>query len=199
MHLFLYVFYTCMLCALAPPVLRYTHRALFIRPTRTIMTSSLQDFAKAGLTAIYTADAEHFDAAFNAFVSPNAEIHINEQKLSRDDFRARVRKNEMTQSVHVEFPNAIEVPRKQEEGAAAGPEEGLVGMFYKVTRALKIRVRVSPMQNIEEVTLQARIEQDPSVQADEAGDQRRLTFMWATAINFRPPINFNPAAHAVHT
>ncbi|TFY63942.1 hypothetical protein EVG20_g6116 [Dentipellis fragilis] len=88
------------------------------------MGLSLRDFTQQGLTSIYTAsEPEDIERAFDAFVSPNAEIHVNDKQISREDFKKLVSRNSLITNVSVEFPNAIDVPKKGAQGEAlAGPE-----------------------------------------------------------------------------
>ncbi|KAI0050811.1 hypothetical protein FA95DRAFT_1570376 [Auriscalpium vulgare] len=119
---------------------------------------SLTDWAQTGLAAIYTASSEEaVHTAVEAFFSPNVEIHLNEEKLSREEMRQRILDKWHAGKIGVKWENVLEVPREESEAVC-------------------------------------RIEQDPSVQPDEHGDRRRVTYLYETEVSKRPPIHLHSVA-----
>ncbi|KAI0069082.1 hypothetical protein BV25DRAFT_91939 [Artomyces pyxidatus] len=157
----------------------------------TPVTPSLIEWVQSHLNDIYTAPTEDaFHAAVGAYLSPNAEIYVNEQKMTRAEKEDRILAQwHAANRVSVKWENAIEVPK--DEGLGGFPT-GLVGGFYVVTHTMKIRIRAGPMQYYTAVAIQARIEQDPSIQPDEHGDRRRVVYLYETEADKRAPTFIHP-------
>ncbi|KAG6336334.1 hypothetical protein ID866_2759 [Astraeus odoratus] len=74
----------------------------------------------------------------------------------------------------------------------------VVAGHFVVTRYLPFLIRASLAQRLTDVHFSARVEHDPSVQANEAGDRRRFTSFYYTLVDKTPPIHFHvpPVAKA---
>jgi hypothetical protein len=78
----------------------------------------LTDWAEGQLSAILKATTEaHFDSAFDAFISKHANITVNGQSLSRDQYKQQLLGESAVnkQSASVQFSGTVEVPTDAEQ------------------------------------------------------------------------------------
>lgn len=158
--------------------------------------STLTEWTQSHFQAIYAATSEDaFNAAIDAFFSPNVEMYNNEKKMTREDAREEIAQRwRGAQRVDVKWENSIEVPKEGE--GLTGKEAGLVSGFFVVTRSLRFRVRAAPMQQLNYVTFNGRVEQDPAVEPDEQGDRRRITYLYQTSVDKAAPLHLHPIPNA---
>ena len=142
--------------------------------TAATTMSTLTEWTQSHFQAIYAATSEDaFNAAIDAFFSPNVEMYNNEKKMTREDAREEIAQRwRGAQRVDVKWENSIEVPKEGE--GLTGKEvrssshhsllvlltdlnkAGLVSGFFVVTRSLRFRVRAAPMQQLNYVTFNGR-------------------------------------------
>ena len=80
--------------------------------TQTVNLPSLPDWVQRSVRALYGAKSnEAFDTAFDAFVAPEARIHLNGRALSRADYKRAIRGETSGETgADVKFADVVSVP-----------------------------------------------------------------------------------------
>ncbi|KAH9921647.1 uncharacterized protein B0H18DRAFT_880058 [Fomitopsis serialis] len=88
----------------------------------------LSDWAEESISAIYKASSQsEFSSAFDAFVSEDPEITVNDKQISRAQYKALLQgERALEQSASVAFLGVVEA--------------GSVGVFYRATIYERIKV-----------------------------------------------------------
>jgi len=98
----------------------------------------LSDWTEESISAIYKASSQSdFSSAFDAFVSEDPEITVNNKRLSRAQYKALLQdERALEQSASVTFLGVVEVSSNKKEPQSAGS----VGVFYRATIYERIKV-----------------------------------------------------------
>ena len=72
----------------------------------------LPAWTQQGVRSLYTAKSpQEFDTAFDAFIAPDARIHLNGKQLSREQYKQRLRGETSGETgANVTFGHIVSVP-----------------------------------------------------------------------------------------
>ncbi|TFK34124.1 hypothetical protein BDQ12DRAFT_727167 [Crucibulum laeve] len=158
--------------------------------------NDLTTWLQAHLSTLYeppaTADDADFQASFNSTFSPSAQIIVNHQMSSLDQFKDNLlsSKAAMTRAT-VHWKEVMQVDSPSEKS-------GIVAGFFVVTRTMKFRIRASPAQNNGYNSFSAKIDQDPGAPS-AAEDNWRITQLFLTTENKAAQIHLKSAAEPFDT
>ncbi|OJA11560.1 hypothetical protein AZE42_12374, partial [Rhizopogon vesiculosus] len=128
------------------------------------------------LGALYEArENEAFVSTFDAVFSPSCEVRVNHTPSTVDAFKEGVLSH-----------------RSADAGSS------VVAGTLIVSRNMNFRIRAAPAQRQTHINFSARVEQDPSIQADEHDDHRRITSFYHTSVDKTPPIHLATPHAATH-
>ncbi|KAF5362762.1 hypothetical protein D9758_011730 [Tetrapyrgos nigripes] len=173
---------------------------------RTSMTSqpssstdtplSLTEWAQSRINSLYelhstSESAEEPESTgagtkFSSIFAPNAVIYHNHSQISVEEFQKEISQAFGAVGSNVEWKECVESPESKENSQA-----GIVAGFLHVTRTLKFRIRASPAKNNTFICISAKIEEDPTFDADEHGDHRRITQLFHTSVSKAAPVHFH--------
>ncbi|KDQ56211.1 hypothetical protein JAAARDRAFT_36394 [Jaapia argillacea MUCL 33604] len=158
-------------------------------PPPAVATPSLPDlttWVKTHLAAVYEATEEDdLRSSFEMVFAPEVEIHLNHELVSRDEMRDKLMQGRFAaSSASLEWKNVMCVPKEDAELT------GLVAGYFVIDRTSKFRIRAAPAHRTMTCTFSAKIDDIPSVEADEHGDKRRIVHMFQTSLNEAAPIHF---------
>ncbi|TFK45414.1 hypothetical protein OE88DRAFT_1639926 [Heliocybe sulcata] len=143
-------------------------------------TPDLESWAKSRIASLYeTLEEEQFHTAFDSCFSPDAQVIMNHEPVSRDNAKSDLlTKRFAAQSATVKWENVISVPKEGDDNV------GVVAGFCTITRTMKLRIRAAPAQR----TTQCAVDRDTSDPA-ETGDNRRIVNLWQTTVDKAAPIH----------
>ncbi|KAJ7216020.1 hypothetical protein GGX14DRAFT_607163 [Mycena pura] len=125
----------------------------------SISLPALTTFTEEHLSAILKATTQgEFDAAFDAFVSKDATIILNGERISLAEYHKALSGGFDVESVDVRFLGAVEVPTDAESTQA-----GAVGIFLQALVTLKLREEGGAVQNQVTSSFNVVIAEDPRV------------------------------------
>ncbi|KAJ8591532.1 hypothetical protein M405DRAFT_814210 [Rhizopogon salebrosus TDB-379] len=142
-------------------------------------------WTQSRLAALYEAhENEAFASSFDAVFSPSCEVRVNHTPSTVDAFKESISSRRAAGAgVTLAWENVITTGNSPDEPS-------VVAGTLIVTRNMKFRIRAAPAQRQTYINFSARVEQDPSVQADEDVDHRRITSFYHTSVDKTPPIHF---------
>ncbi|KIL00475.1 hypothetical protein PAXRUDRAFT_821674 [Paxillus rubicundulus Ve08.2h10] len=151
--------------------------------------SNMTSWIQPRLTGVYeAADDDAFHSSFARLFSANCELRIDHAvhplQAFKDDLASR---RTAAKNVTVAWDDVISTNDSDDK---PGQPWTVVAGSLVVTRSLPFRIRAAPAQRNTHIKFSAKIEQDASVQADERGDQRRITSFYYTSVDRTPPIHF---------
>ncbi|KAF9224368.1 hypothetical protein BS17DRAFT_779687 [Gyrodon lividus] len=152
--------------------------------TPTNMTSWIQP----RLTALYeVADIDALQSAFGQLFSAECEVLVAHAAQPLQTFKdTLVSRRAFVKNVTATVAWGDVISTNDDK-----PDQpSVVAGSLVVTRFLPFRVRVTQAQIKTHINFSARIEQDASVEADEQGEQRRITSFYYTSVDKTPPIHF---------
>ncbi|OJA15370.1 hypothetical protein AZE42_12349 [Rhizopogon vesiculosus] len=148
-------------------------------------------WTQSRLGALYEVrEDEAFASTFDAVFSPSCEVRVDHTPSTVDAFKESISSRRAAGAgITLSWENVIATSDSPDESS-------VVAGTLIVTRNMKFRIRAGPAQRQTHINFSARVEQDPSIQADEHDDHRRITSFYHTSVDKTPPIHF-AMPHAV--
>ncbi|KAH9936906.1 hypothetical protein B0H21DRAFT_825469 [Amylocystis lapponica] len=158
-----------------------------------IVLPSLPNWTEQRLTAIFRAtNPADFDAAFDAFVAPDAHITVNGKPLSHAQYKQRFASEKLEERAQdpaqVAFSGTVAAPATANESGGVGA----VGAFYKATIFGRFFVFGGPTSSTVSASLNLVVADDMTLHAPRLPggdfDGRRATVVNEVSVDNATPI-----------
>jgi len=156
----------------------------------TQQQQDLESWVKEKLESLYLNKVDgDFDSYFDSVFAPEVQLTVNDEPVSRDQFKQDVKNFQFAATSGKVDWDHIEVKAKDE---TKPNEAGTVTGQDTITRSLRFRVRASQMQTQRQSSFEAEVDTVASPAGDQS-DKRRIVKLSEKREDHRAPINIRQA------